>query len=371
MREIAETFPPGEFLKEELEARGWTQTVLAEVMGRPVRLVNELILAKRTITAETAIQLGEALGTGAEIWMNLESQYQLSKLQQKDDAIVQRAALYERFPVREMIKRGWIQSSENVDVLAHRFLTYFRMETMNDVPRFAYAAKKTDATEPTTMQQLAWLLRARNLAIEQVSLKYDRSKLVATLAKLSALRTAPEETRHVPRILAECGMRYVVVEALPGSQIDGACFWLEGKQPVVAMSLRLDRIDNFWFVLRHEIEHVLQEHGQSAGYVLDSDIEGMNNATIANEEKVANDKAADFCVSQAELNEFISRVTPYFSEEKVLGFARRLQVHVGLVAGQLRRKLNRWDRWSGHLVKVRHIVTKTALVDGWGLVEHS
>lgn len=371
MREVAETFPPGEFLKEELEARGWTQTVLAEVMGRPTKLVNELVAGKRAITPETAIQLGDALGTGAEIWMNFESQYQLSKLQQRDGTIAQRAALYDRFPVREMIKRGWIEGSENVEVLLHRFLTFFHMDTLDDLPQFDYAAKKTLPENSTTMPQLAWLLRARNLAVEQVFFKYDRSKLIAALPKLSALLTAPEETRHVPRILAEAGVRFVLVEALPGSQIDGACFWLSGRQPVIAMSLRLDRIDNFWFVLRHELEHVLQGHGQGSGYVLDSDIEGMNSATIAIEEDMANKAAAEFCVPQEELIEFINRVSPYFSEEKVMGFARRLKVHVGLVAGQLRRKLNRWDRWSAHLVKVRHIVTQSALVDGWGVVEHS
>ena len=43
MNTAAETFPPGEFLREELEARGWSQTELAEIIGRPVRLINELI----------------------------------------------------------------------------------------------------------------------------------------------------------------------------------------------------------------------------------------------------------------------------------------------------------------------------------------
>ena len=65
----------------------------------------------------------------------------------------------------------------------------------------------------------------------------------------------------------------MVVEALPGSKIDGACFWLDPTTPVIAMSLRFDRIDNFWFVLRHELEHVLQRHGQSAP-VLDIELDG-------------------------------------------------------------------------------------------------
>lgn len=85
MNTFAEVFPPGEFLRDELEERNWSQTEFAEMIGRPVRLVNEIIAGKKAITPETAIQLGDALGTGAEVWLNLESQYQLSKIQTADN----------------------------------------------------------------------------------------------------------------------------------------------------------------------------------------------------------------------------------------------------------------------------------------------
>src|SRR3546814_10906300 len=113
MNTAAEIFPPGEFLKDELEARGWSQTELAEIIGRPTRLINEIIADKRTITPETAIQLGDSLGTGPELWMNLESQYQLSQVRPNDGLVARRARLYERFPVREMIKRGWIEATKD------------------------------------------------------------------------------------------------------------------------------------------------------------------------------------------------------------------------------------------------------------------
>ena len=63
--------------------------------------------------------------------------------------------------------------------------------------------------------------------------------------------------------MMECGVRYIIVEGLPGGKIDGVCFWLDPRSPVIGMSLRFDRIDNFWLVLRHEIEHVLCGHGKS------------------------------------------------------------------------------------------------------------
>ena len=135
MNSIAEVFPPGEFLKEELEARGWSQTALAEIMGRPVRLINEIIAGKKGITPETAIQLGESLGTGPELWMNLESQYQLSKVRSTDGLIRRRAKLYEGFPVREMMKRGWLEASKSIEVVEQQLRDFFRLGSVDDVAR--------------------------------------------------------------------------------------------------------------------------------------------------------------------------------------------------------------------------------------------
>lgn len=75
----AEVFAPGVFLAEELEARGWTQIELAEILGRPPRLISELIAGKRAISPETAMGLSAAFGHTPQFWMNLETAYQLSK----------------------------------------------------------------------------------------------------------------------------------------------------------------------------------------------------------------------------------------------------------------------------------------------------
>ena len=369
MNTIAETFPPGEFLREELEARGWSQTELAEIIGRPVRLINELIAGKKAITPETAIQLGDSLGTGPELWMNLESQYQLSRVQASDGLIARRAKLYERFPVREMIKRGWIEASKSIEVLEQQFQAFFGLESIEAEIPFAHAARKTDAFDKPNMLQLAWLCRARRIAAELVIGPYTEATLRQALPRLSALLSAPEEARHVPRVLAECGVRFVVVEPIPGSKIDGACFWLTANEPVVALSLRLDRIDNFWFVLRHEIEHVLQGHGQDRGFIIDQEIDGSTGDQIPEEERVANVAGADFSVDQAEFTGFIARVAPFFKEDRVMLFAQRLNVHPGLVVGQLQRRLQRFDLFRKHQVKVRAFVTSSARTDGWGVVQ--
>lgn len=68
----AEAFVPGEYIRDELDARGWTQADLAAIMERPLPTVNQIISGKKAITPETAIELGQAFGTSPELWMNLE-----------------------------------------------------------------------------------------------------------------------------------------------------------------------------------------------------------------------------------------------------------------------------------------------------------
>jgi HTH-type transcriptional regulator/antitoxin HigA len=204
------------------------------------------------------------------------------------------------------------------------------------------------------------------MASQQVAPAFSQAKLAAALEKLKALVLAPEEVRKVPRILAEAGVRLVFVEPLAGSKMDGACFWLDRAKPVIGMTLRYDRIDNFWFVLRHEIEHVLQEDGKADNQaVVDSDV-GESKEDLPECERRANAAGADFCVPTAELESFIARVQPYFSEEKVLRFAQRINVHPGLVVGQLQRRLDRHDFLRKHQVKVRAHLLPSADVDGWG-----
>lgn len=91
-RTAAEVFRPGEYIREELEARHWTQSDLAAVLKRPLQAVNEIINGKKRITAETAKELSAAFGTSADFWLNLESIYRLAMAKDPDPEISRRAA---------------------------------------------------------------------------------------------------------------------------------------------------------------------------------------------------------------------------------------------------------------------------------------
>jgi HTH-type transcriptional regulator / antitoxin HigA len=93
-RAVAEVFPPGDFIREELEARGWTQSDLAAILGRPFQTVNGIINGRKAITSRTARELEAALGPSAEFWMNLETSYQLHNESDPDPEITLRAREY-------------------------------------------------------------------------------------------------------------------------------------------------------------------------------------------------------------------------------------------------------------------------------------
>ena len=89
----ARAFPPGDFIREELEARGWTQGDLARVLGRPLQSVNQIVNGRKRITEQTAVELAAAFGTSPELWLNLETGYRLSLVRRSvDPAITRRAA---------------------------------------------------------------------------------------------------------------------------------------------------------------------------------------------------------------------------------------------------------------------------------------
>ena len=364
---------PGQLIQVLLDKRGWTQRVLAIVLNADETGINKIVAGKRPVDAEMALALAGLFNVPAEDFLALQKSYELAqaKIISRDDPDrANRAHLFGSLPVSDMIKRRWIdvEDMKNFPKLETAVAKFFKSDSISEIEFFPHAAKKTNVFGEATPTQLAWLYRVKEIAKEMMVARYSPTAVRDAISKLKDLLCSAEAARKVPRILAECGIRFVIVESLPGSKIDGVCFWLNEKSPVIGMSLRFDRIDNFWFVLRHEIEHVLQLHGLEA-MMLDAELEGERAGTgsnIAEEERVANQAAADFCVPRRSLESFVARKAPFFAERDVIGFARTLKIHPGIAAGQLQRRVNRYDLFRSHLVKIKSIVAPGAMVDGWG-----
>lgn len=352
---------PGYYIKEEMEAREWSQRDLAFILGMSEQALNPILNGKRGISPDMAKALGEAFDVPAEFFANLQQAYDLAQARTPDASVAVRRTIQSVYPVREMIKRGWIEQSD-ANMLQVQLTRFFGADTLEDIPHFAHAAKKTPGEIPPA--QTAWLYRVRQIAKSISVPPYSEKALRSALANdFPSLLYAPDEVRQVPRILTECGIKLVFVEKLPNAKIDGVCFWLDNV-PVIGMSLQHDRIDNFWFVLRHECEHVLDQHGKEQD-IIDIDLDSAVES-VKEEERIANAAAANFCAPAQRLDEWLKRKHPYYYERDVLAFSRTVQRHPGIVVGQIRRKLNRYDYLGRYLVKVRHYILPVALADGWG-----
>ena len=178
---------------------------------------------------------------------------------------------------------------------------------------------------------------------------------------LKPLTASVTDIRKVPSALAELGIRLVIVQHLKGTKSDGVALWLDPTSPVIGMSLRYDRVDNFWFTLLHELSHIQHKHECP----VDEDILATSTAKPAFEQ-VADNEAAAALVPHEHLTSFIQRCNSLYYSERVVQFSRSMGVHPGIVVGQLQhlKQLN-YQQFSKFKEKVRHHISGQTIVDGW------
>lgn len=378
MNDIVRTVDhPGTFILEELEERGWEQVDLAYILGISPSQLSPILNGKAGISYDMAIALGDAFDVSAEFFANLQKQYELQRAKRPDPGVRTRANWLSRFPVREMIRRGWIEETE-ADLLDLQMMRFFNANRAEDVPLVgcepvAHAAKKT-GYEEITGNQLVWLHRVRKIAATADAPSYDRAKLEQTLSAIRAHMFDADDFSAIPALLLSSGVRVVFVQHLPGSKIDGVCTWL-GDQPVIGLSLRLDRPDNLCFVLRHEIEHVLQEDGMDVSYShIDIFEPDRDVSDLPEVERRADTAAAEFLIPQDKLTSFMLRKGKWISRDDVLAFSARHYIHPAVVVGQIqRRRYNAGDKKAfaflrAFMTKVHQHFLEWPLRDGWGKV---
>ena len=231
---------PGSFIQEELDARGWAQVDLAYILGISPQQLSPILNGTRAITPDMAVALGEAFNIPAEFFANLQKQYDLQRARPVDPGVKVRAVWASQFPVREMIGRGWIEDTEP-GLLDLQMLRFFETNRIEDVPFVgtnaelcAYAAKKSDYSKITPVQYV-WLYRVRKIARTIRTGEYSEAKLRKCLPIIRQHMLDPEDLARIPRILLDCGVRFVLVEPLPGSKIDGVCVWFD-SEPVIGMT---------------------------------------------------------------------------------------------------------------------------------------
>lgn len=359
----AEPIPPGEFIQDEMNAMGWTQEDLATVLGMSRRQVANLLSGASGITPETAHLLAQAFEQDAATWMNLQVAYELAAAAQTNREVAKRAAVYARYPVKEMARRGWIVDHGDAGELEAEMCRFLRVANIEEAPSLPMAARKGTSYAAPGGAELAWRCRVRELSeAAPITGRYNPAKFNETIARLRQLAINRADVRRVPAILSEAGIRFVLVKHLSKTRLDGATLWLDDDSPVIAMTLRYDRIDNFWHTLMHEMDHVDHREGS-----LDSDIFSADESTLPEPERRANAAAANYLIPKEKLDSFIVRNQRLYYKHRIEAFARLHNVHPGIVVGQLQsRKELTWQQLRALLENFRQEIIGYALTDGWG-----
>ncbi|QLE54905.1 HigA family addiction module antitoxin [Nostoc sp. TCL26-01] len=324
---------PGKILSRELEARGWTQKDLAEIIGRPVQTINEIIRGTKQITPETAIELSQALGTTAEFWTNLEAKYRLhlavkeKKHEEKEQSITRKSQLYTILPMSEIIKNGWIKKTDSIDSLEQQICNFFSIHSLDEIPKLSVNFRCSEHRKPEDISRIVWVKRVENLAKQQKIRSFDRTKLENAIPEILACAEKVENIVLIPKLLGDLGVHFVIVPHLSKTYLDGAALYLESN-PVIALTLRYDRIDSFWFTLLHELAHIFLGH---KGSYLDN-----LDALEENEEEIeANQKAAEWLIHPQPYQDFIIRSKKVFSRKAIEEFAQTQSRHPGIILGRL------------------------------------
>ncbi len=352
---------PGEYIRDELEARSWTQGDLAEIIGRSAKSISQIVSGRSGITSRTAKELALAFGTSAEVWLNLQTRYDLSREEATSGEIEKKAAIFSLYPVREMKNRGWIGDWESADDLESNLCAFFEVDKLDDV-ELRFAAKTSSTIEEYNPAHVAWVKKAILMSEACAADKFTVTVAKKHLDELLALTSHPREIRKVPFVLGKMGIRFVVLKHLTGTKIDGAAIWLDNRKtkPLIALSLRFDRIDNFWHALLHEVSHVLNKDDTT----VDADLSEAK--PDIEKEKRANREASEMLIPNEILDSFIGRNGPRFFRTQVIQFANLHAVHPGIVVGQLHyRQALDYKFLRKLLVPMRSELVEYAIADGW------
>jgi HTH-type transcriptional regulator/antitoxin HigA len=360
---------PGQVLRALLNYKGWTQEELAIITNKSRKTIMDIISDKSGVSPDMAVALSSAFGNEPSEWLAQDSLFRLSRVDRDSSDVQRRAHLFQLAPIREMQRRGWIKETSDPNELEAELKAFFCTESLEGEPQISVATRRSDRDLSVNAPQRAWCFRARTMASTLQAKRFTQGNLEEAARELRNLAAYPKEARHLPYLLAEYGIRFVVVEPLPGAKIDGAAFWIDETSPVIAVSVRFDRIDSFWFTVMHEFVHIQNHDALSVDEEIAGESGGREHPTLDESERIADEEAASLLISQDELYSFIHRVGPLYSRDRVIQFAHRIGIHPGIIVGQLQRhKELGYKALRDLLVKIRSIVIEVALTDGWGRV---
>lgn len=316
---------PAEAIRFRMEQAGLKQHDLVPFIGSKGR-VSEVLSGKRELTLSMVRKLHEGLGIPLK-----------SLVQDSEGELPPRIEPH-RYPVKEMFIRGyfaaafgtdWSSVKDRAEELLQGFFGGRQDESIRALNRQTTSKKCKVNMEAVH----AWRCRVLDLAGKLDLPEYDPEALNDTvIRRLATLSWLPNGPLVVQQQLRELGIAMITEEHLPGTHLDGAAMWHPEGFPVVALTLRHNRLDNFWFTLFHELGHVVKHFENSPeDTFVDTDID---SASEVQTELQADHFALEAFVSEDQWN----RLGSMNYADEIRAAAKKLAIHPAIIAGRLRRE---------------------------------
>lgn len=334
---------PIDAIEFRMQEQGLRQKDLVSLIGSRSR-VSEVLARKRPLT----VPMIRALATGLGI--PLEALVAEPNAPETVTSRMDQAFDWTKFPVREMQKRGWLDSikastSENIEEIVKAFLGQVASNAAKAI-LYRRNFKGEDVDQKSYYSTLAWTARVLIRAKEVRGVaKFDPAKISPELLRdLARLSWFAEGPRLAIEFLEKYGIVVIIEPRLPNTLLDGAAMLTEDGVPVVGLTLRHDRIDYFWFTLLHEVAHIWRHLNTKDDAFIDR-IENMGSKVVS--EKDANRIARDACIPRAVWKRSPAFLAP--TKESIRSLADELHIHPAIVAGRLQFETGRYESFREFL----------------------
>jgi len=315
---------PLEAIRFRMEQQNLKQRDLVPYIGSPSK-VSEVLSGKRPLTLSMMRALHSHLGIPASVLLR-----ERDSVEEASETIP-----WHRFPLKEMMARGWISGSIKHDKPESLLAPFFA--PVGSPTQIAALFKKTETTRSARSINpyalAAWSARVRNRAAEEPPrAEYKPNsvnlKFMTEVARLSWSESGP---RLAQEFLRKHGIPLIIEPHLSSTHLDGAAIMYGLDRPIIGLTIRHDRLDNFWYCLMHELAHISLHYGQGFTHFFDNlDVRESSDPR----EQEADRLAGRALIPDEEWNK--SPAKNLRSPEAAQHLARKLRIHPAIVAGRMR-----------------------------------
>ena len=327
---------PVEAIRFRMEQEGLEPKDMVKYLGSQSK-VSEVLNRRRPLSLAMIRSLHEGLGIPAEVL-----------LQEPGGKLAESTLNYLNYPFAEMFKRGYFQgfggTLAQAKVQAEELLTSL-FSVLSSMPQDLVYCRRSDQEVDMNALQ-AWQAKVLHIALQEELPPFSKDEFtvdfIREVVKLSYFSQGPQ---MAPELLNKIGIHFVILPHLPKTYLDGACFYVPDGRPVVAMTLRHDRLDNFWFTLIHELAHIYL-HLVEKNKAFFDDTEQILKGPEHPLEDEANQLTQDLLIAPDEWREVANQLENSKDERLVLEVAERLLLHPAIIAGRIRWETRDYFRFN-------------------------